>query len=163
MSELIIVKSFSVINIQDITVETPTSSVRCVQIYAKCMNWEEEGHINILTKDTFSLVCDETLEAGGRPRAVPGVAGHPYREYWQSIDRFQILTLISQLKSEQVVIGPLTAMKMKSLAGKEAQKFLHFYLRLVIDPIQVGIVYVYLYIATHLKGTGIWKSMWRSF
>ena len=82
MSELIIVKSFSVINIQDIKVETPTSSERCVQIYAKCMNWEEEGHINILTKDTFSLVCDETLEAGGHPRAVPGVAGHPYREYW---------------------------------------------------------------------------------
>ena len=72
-----------------------------------------------------------------------------------SIDGFYILTLIYQLKSEQVVIGPLTAMKMKSLAGKEAQKFLHFYLRLVIDPIQVGIVYVYLYIATHLKGTGI--------
>ena len=74
-----------------------------------------------------------------------------------SIDRVLIgfKFLISQLKSEQVVIGPLTAMKMKSLAGKEAQKFLHFYLRLVIDPIQVGIVYVYLYIATHLKGTGI--------
>ena len=61
-----------------------------------------------------------------------------------SIDGFYILTLISQLKSEQVVIGPLTAMKMKNLAGKEAQKFLHFYLRLVIDPSQVGIVYVCL-------------------
>ena len=29
-------------------------------------------------------------------------------------------------------------MKMKSLAGKEAQKFLHFFMRLVIDPICIS-------------------------